>query len=58
MSYRGGPAAAAHIDILGNDAVLRDVITVVAGRADELADIVVSDIDRIAAAVDWAALAA
>eukprot|EP00198_Chlamydomonas_reinhardtii_P010411 XP_001699748.1 lecithin:cholesterol acyltransferase [Chlamydomonas reinhardtii] len=55
---RGGPAAAAHIDILGNDAVLRDVITVVAGRADELADIVVSDIDRIAAAVDWAALAA
>ncbi|KAG2454537.1 hypothetical protein HYH02_000382 [Chlamydomonas schloesseri] len=55
---RGGPAAAAHIDILGNDAVLRDVIAVAAGRTDELTDVVVSDIDRIAEAVDWAALAA
>ncbi|KAG2436350.1 hypothetical protein HXX76_006657 [Chlamydomonas incerta] len=55
---RGGPAAAAHIDILGNDAVLRDVITVAAGRVEELADSIISDIDGYAAAVDWAALAA
>lgn len=49
---RGGPATAAHIDILGNEAVLHDIIRVATGRLDELSDIIHSDIDRIAAAVD------
>ncbi|KXZ46616.1 hypothetical protein GPECTOR_42g827 [Gonium pectorale] len=47
---RGGPETAAHVDILGNEGVLADVIRVAAGRADELSDVIVSDIDRIAAA--------
>lgn len=50
---RGGPAAAAHIDILGNDGLLMDVIRVAAGRGHELADELHSDIDRIAANVDF-----
>ncbi|GIL59569.1 hypothetical protein Vafri_14321, partial [Volvox africanus] len=49
---RGGPATAAHIEILGNEAVMHDVIRVAAGRLDELDDVIHSDIDRIAAAVN------
>lgn len=53
LCCRGGPAAAAHIDILGNDGLLMDVIRVAAGRGHELADELHSDIDRIAASVDF-----
>ncbi|GLI65076.1 hypothetical protein VaNZ11_008503 [Volvox africanus] len=49
---RGGPATAAHIEILGNEAVMHDVIRVAAGRLDELDDVIHSDIDRIAVAVN------
>ncbi|EFJ42118.1 hypothetical protein VOLCADRAFT_97885 [Volvox carteri f. nagariensis] len=50
---RGGPATAAHIEILGNEAVLQDVIRIAAGRLDELSDVIHSDIDRIAASVEF-----
>lgn len=46
-THRGGPNAAAHIEILGNDGVIADVIRVAAGRSDELQDEIHSDIDRI-----------
>ncbi|KAG2495385.1 hypothetical protein HYH03_006653 [Edaphochlamys debaryana] len=52
---RGGPLAAAHIEILGNEVLLADVIRVAAGRGAEVGDAIVSDIDSIAAAIDWEA---
>ena len=48
---RGGPATADHVDILGNAALLADVLHIAAGETRELGDQVVSDIPRIAANV-------
>lgn len=42
-----------HISVLGNEAVLADVIRVATGHAHELQDRIVSDIDAMAAQVDF-----
>ncbi len=48
---RGGPSTADHVDILGNTALLADLLHIAAGATGELQDEVHSDIARIAAAV-------
>jgi phospholipid:diacylglycerol acyltransferase len=48
---RGGPHTADHVDILGNAALLADVLHIAAGETGELGDQVHSDIARIAANV-------
>ena len=50
---RGGPATGSHIDILGNEDVLRDLLTIASGRGGELQDEVTSGIDAIAQQFDF-----
>ena len=45
---RGGPRSADHVDILGHMDVVADVLTIAAGRGDELQDKIISDVARIA----------
>ena len=45
---RGGPRSADHVDILGHMDVVADVLTIAAGRGDELQDKIISDVGRIA----------
>lgn len=45
---RGGPRSADHVDILGHMDVVTDVLTIAAGRGNELQDKIVSDVARIA----------
>jgi len=51
-SLRGGPGTAQHVDILGNHALLDDLLMIAAGRTLELDDQIVSAIPRIADAID------
>eukprot|EP00741_Cyanophora_paradoxa_P014681 tig00020816_g14159.t1 len=51
LDVRSGPLAAAHVDILGNRELLRDVLLVAAGRGEEVQERVASDIDAVAARV-------
>ena len=48
---RGGPSTGDHVDILGNTALLSDLLHIAAGETGELRDEVHSDIARIAANV-------
>lgn len=51
-TLRSGPGTAQHVDILGNHALLADLLTMAAGRTLELEDRIVSAIPRIADAID------
>ena len=48
---RGGPTTADHVDILGNQHMLADLLHIAAGRTADVGDQVVSDLPRIAANV-------
>jgi hypothetical protein len=48
---RGGGGASDHVSVLGNEAMLVDVIKIVTGHGATLQDSIVSDIDRIATRV-------
>jgi phospholipid:diacylglycerol acyltransferase len=48
LDVRGGPTTADHVDILGNTALLTDVLHIAAGQTDKLEDSIASDIARIA----------
>ena len=50
---RGGPATGQHVDILGNEDVLRDLLAIAAGRGAEMQDAVTSEIDAIAQHFDF-----
>lgn len=45
--FRGGGRAADHVDILGNDEVISDVIAVVTGQGDSLEERLLSNITKI-----------
>ena len=49
---RGGQAAD-HVDILGHEEVMRDVVSVVTGSGGTLESRVVSNIDEIASKIMW-----
>lgn len=49
---RTGPASGDHVDILGNEAMLMDVLVVAAGRGHELSDKFHSEIQTIMARID------
>lgn len=51
-TLRGGPGGAQHVDILGNHALLADLLVLAATGGASLEDRIVSDIERIADAVD------
>ena len=46
---RISPFSANHVDILGNQDVLRDVLLIAAGQAEQLGDKISSKIDSIVA---------
>lgn len=56
---RGGPGASTHVEILGNDDMLTDLLRIVSGAADEesgpeaVRDRHVTQISEIAASIDW-----
>jgi phospholipid:diacylglycerol acyltransferase len=50
---RGGPEAADHVSILGNRAVLEDTLRIAAGRGDLVEERIISEIDRIAANIEF-----
>jgi phospholipid:diacylglycerol acyltransferase len=50
---RGGPATGQHVDILGNEEMLSDVLRVATGHGDEVQDRIVSRIEQIADNVDF-----
>eukprot|EP00199_Chlamydomonas_sp_CCMP681_P006342 CAMPEP_0119105908 /NCGR_PEP_ID=MMETSP1180-20130426/3746_1 /TAXON_ID=3052 ORGANISM="Chlamydomonas cf sp, Strain CCMP681" /NCGR_SAMPLE_ID=MMETSP1180 /ASSEMBLY_ACC=CAM_ASM_000741 /LENGTH=189 /DNA_ID=CAMNT_0007091089 /DNA_START=51 /DNA_END=620 /DNA_ORIENTATION=+ len=50
---RGGPAASAHVDILGNEELLTDVLRVATGAGDLVEERIESRIDQITAQIDW-----
>ena len=49
--FRGGGGASDHVSVLGNDAMMVDVIKIATGHGATLQDSIVSDIDGIAARV-------
>eukprot|EP00457_Paulinella_chromatophora_P002733 gb/GEZN01002738.1/.p1 GENE.gb/GEZN01002738.1/~~gb/GEZN01002738.1/.p1 ORF type:complete len:679 (-),score=69.29 gb/GEZN01002738.1/:229-2265(-) len=50
--FRGNTKSSNHMDILGNYEVIADIITLASGSGDTLKDRIVSEIERIAEAVD------
>jgi len=50
---RGGPATGQHVDILGNEELIADVLRVACGKGEEVTDRVHSRIREIAARIDF-----
>lgn len=51
--FSGGPGASTHVEILGNQEMLADLLLIASGRAEDMGDIVHSDIRGIAARIPW-----
>ena len=51
LDLRGGGQSADHVDLLGNVNVLADIVSLAAGRGDEMQDVWVSDVRAIAGRV-------
>lgn len=51
--YRGGPGASTHVEILGHDGVLMDVMRLAAGNGSALRDLVITDVEGIASRIPW-----
>lgn len=50
---RGGATSAHHVDVLGNEGLLNDVLAIVSGHGEELVDEIVSSIDQIVEGMDF-----
>ena len=48
FDLRGGPEAVDHLDIMGNERMLRLLVKAAAGKADEIEEVISSEINRIA----------
>jgi len=50
---RGGPEASTHVEILGNEPMLLDLINIVTGRGQDTQDLYASNITQIAKNIAW-----
>ncbi len=53
MSHRGGPGASTHVEILGNEEVMTDLILIATGAGREVGDRVISRINEIVSEIPW-----
>jgi phospholipid:diacylglycerol acyltransferase len=51
--HRGGPEASTHVEILGNEPMLMDLLEIAAGRGQDTPDLYASDIRQIAKNIEW-----
>lgn len=50
---RGGPGASTHVELLGNELMLTDLLSIVSGNGESLEEQYHSDIRRIADRIPW-----
>lgn len=50
---RGGPGASTHVEILGNEGMLNDLLRIVSGNGEGMADSTTTTIHSIAARIPW-----
>lgn len=50
---RGGPGASTHVEILGNEDMLLDLMQIAAGQGDGMSEVYHTDIRRIADRIPW-----
>eukprot|EP00878_Enallax_costatus_P008458 GHUV01008840.1.p1 GENE.GHUV01008840.1~~GHUV01008840.1.p1 ORF type:complete len:707 (+),score=149.19 GHUV01008840.1:1658-3778(+) len=50
---RGGPGASTHVEILGNEPMLLDLMKIAAGQGDGMEEVYHSDIRKIASRIPW-----
>lgn len=50
---RGGPGASTHVEILGNEPMLLDLMKIAAGQGDGMEEVYHSDIRHFASRIPW-----
>lgn len=53
LLFRGGPGASTHVEILGNEPMLQDLLNIVAGKGEGMEEQYFSDIRNIASKIPW-----